>query len=231
MISREKHTLGPGFCNEEGVFIPYLAAVIPEAYADKPTPSQNRPKLETFLIYAVPPSGENPPLTFAEHLTRLVGKSSVRKFAKDVDVNHAVLTRLLNSDRIPGLSTVARIIEGSGLSDAQAYKIIIGSATVSMPIGIGRRVFSDDAPVLKGSVAEQLKGYRDARGLFQRVLAGRTGFSHSTISRLESEDRVPGLLAFANSTVVLGLNTKQVRGVLRAASMSKARQKPEITRE
>ena len=219
MMSNERNISNLGFRTAGEVFIPHIAAEIPEAHTDEPTPSQNDSKLEAFLIYAVSSPSENASLSFAKHLRKLVGKTAVKRFAKDVNVDYTTLSRLLNSaDRTPSLPTVARTVEGVNLSDAQAYQIIMDSATVSMPIGVLRRVFSDNAPVLEGSIGEQLKGYRLARNLTQRILADRANVDHASISRFESEDRVPAFVTFANIAYVLGLNAGQVRGVLRAVT-------------
>jgi transcriptional regulator with XRE-family HTH domain len=89
---------------------------------------------------------------------------------------------------------------------------------VIIPDDTCRFVFSANAPALEGSIAEQLKGYRKARGLFQRILADRVNVDHSTLSKIESSRSVPALVTFANIAYVLGLNARQVRGVLRAVT-------------
>jgi transcriptional regulator with XRE-family HTH domain len=218
MRSCERHTLSSGFCNEGGVLIPYLAAAIPEPYVDKHAPSQNSPKLETFLTYAVPSSGANQPFPLAEHLGRLVGKTSMRNFGKTVGLDNTTISKLLKAVKPenPALAMTASIAKDLSLSDEQIYRIIINAATVSVETDACRRVFSDDAPALEGSIGKQFKGYRLARGFSQRLLADRANVAHASVSRLESGKRVPSFVSLARLASVLGLNTRQVRGALRA---------------
>jgi transcriptional regulator with XRE-family HTH domain len=188
-------------------------------------PSSDCLTLKRYLTYVAASPHEHSSLSFTDHLKRAMGKTSGRDFAQNTGVDHSTFSRILNSDRTPSLPTVARTIEGAKLSDTQAYQIIIDSATVVIPDDACRFVFSDSAPALEGTVAEQLKGYRKARGLSQRVLADRANVDHTSLSRIESsqkeKERVPGLVMFANLACVLGLNVKQVRGFLHTVAASR----------
>jgi hypothetical protein len=82
-------------------------------------------------------------------------------------------------------------------------------------------VFSDNAPALEGTIGKQFEGYMLAKDVSsQRVLAGRINVDHSTLSKIVSpkdgEVVIPTLKTFANFVTVLGLNARQVRGLLRA---------------
>ncbi len=223
MTSHEAKALGPGFISDGGIFIPYLKhpVVVTKMYADEPAQSRNDSIMEGYLVYAVPSSGEDKILPFAAHLKEIIGKASRRGFAKSITLDHSTLSRLLSSDRAPELVTAARIIEGVHLSDAQAYQIVTDSVTVRASSDACRYIYSDNAPALEGSFAEQLKGYRNARNLSQRLLAKKANVNNSTISKLESEERFPTLLDLANLAFVLGLNAQQVRGIVRTAAASR----------
>ena len=191
----------------------------------KSIPSEDCLTLMRYLTPVATSASKAIRLPFADHLKKVMGKDSGRSFAQGKGVDHSTFSRLLNSDRNPSLPTLVRTIEGADLSDAQAYQIVIDSATVIIPDDAVRLVFSDNAPALEGTIAEQLKGYRKARGLSQRVLAGRANVDHSSLSRNEStkaeKDRVLGLVMFANLAFVLGLNARQVLGVLHSAVTSR----------
>ena len=192
------------------------AVVIPEAQADEFIPNQNYLELKQFLAYVAPSSRVDTPLSFAQHLKKIVGRTSGRSFSEGVGVDHSTLSRLLNSTRAPELATVARIIEGADLSDEHACQVIADSVTVSVPSNTCRLVFSDNAPALEGSISEQVIGYRLARGLSQRTLAEKTNVDHASISRLESRGALFTFANFARLVSALGLNARQIRGALRA---------------
>jgi transcriptional regulator with XRE-family HTH domain len=188
-------------------------AQIPESI-----PSEDYLTLKQYLTYAAPSLCGDMPLSFAAHLKKIKGKTSGRCLAGSVGIDQSTLSRLLNLERTPKLEIAAKIIENADLSDEYAYQVIADASTVE--VSACRRVFSNQAPALTGSVAEQFKGYRSARDLSQRQLAERANFDHASVSRLESDKGLPTLPMFANLAFVLGLNARQVRGFLRTAAAS-----------
>ena len=220
MTSHE--TLGSGFINERGIFVPYLKhpVEVTKIPADGPAQNRNHSILEDYLVYAVSSSGEDEILPFSKHLRRIKGKVKGRVLGRRIGMDHSMISRLQNSSRNPTLSTVVRITERFGLSDEQVHKIVTSAATVGVETDARRRVFSDDAPALEGTIGVQFGGYMLAKGVAQRVLAGRIDVDHSTLSKIVSpkdgEVVIPTLKTFANFVTVLGLNARQVRGLLRA---------------
>src|ERR1035437_8969645 len=178
--------------------------------------------LKRYLTYVVPSSCVNDPLPFVDHLKNVMGETSIRGFAQGTGVDHSTYSRLLDEDNgmVPSLLTLTRIVEGAGLSDAGVYRIITDTVTINAETDTHRLVFSDNAPALEGSLAEQFKGYRNARGLSQRTLAEKANVDHSALSRIESKiagkNSIPAIVTFANLSYALGLNPRQVRGLLRA---------------
>ncbi len=218
MTSHE--TLGSGFINERGIFVPYLKhpVEVTKIPADEPAQSRNHSILEGYLVYVVPSSGEDEILPFSKHLRRIKGRVKGRVLGRRIVMDHSMLSRLLNSSRNPTLATVVRITER--FSDEQVHKIVTDATTVGVETDTRRRIFSDDAPALEGSIGVQFGGYMLAKGVSQRVLAGRIDVDHSTLSKIVSpkdgEVVIPTLKTFANFVTVLGLNARQVRGLLRA---------------
>ena len=70
--------------------------------------------------------------------------------------------------------------------------------------------FAWPSRVIEGDFSGWLRDTMAERGISQRVLAMRTGISHSTISRLMSSNRVPSLATAV--AIVQVLNAAPARG-------------------
>src|ERR1035437_5638141 len=106
------------------------AVAVSRVYTVEFIPAQNYSRLESFLTYVSPSSGDHTPLPFAAHLKRIMGKTSGRCFANKVEIGHSTLSRLLRSERVPELATAAKIIENADLSDEYVYQIVADAATI-----------------------------------------------------------------------------------------------------
>jgi hypothetical protein len=218
-------TLGPGFIGEGGISVPYLEhpVVVTKMPAGEPVQSRKHSVLEGYLVYVVPSVREDEILPFSKHLRSIKGKLKVGVLGSQIGMDHSVLSRLLNLSRNPTLATVVRITEGFSLSDEQVYKIVTDAATIGVETDACRWVFSDDAPALEGTMGEQFEGYMLAKGVSQRVLAGRIDVNHSILSKIVSPKDgkvvIPAFITFANFVTVLGLNARQVRGLLSAVPL------------
>lgn len=147
--------------------------------------------------------GSEQGINLADYIRNLQrrGGLSQRGFAALVRVDHSTISRLRRGDRNPGLATFAAIAETLSLSDQAVYSIVLGSLPEREASSEGRIGFNDAAPVLTGNFGEQLAGYREQRGISQRVLATKAmgvnpsaTIDHTTICRLETEDRKPSCL-------------------------------------
>lgn len=198
-----------------------IGVVVSDVSVIESIPAQSHLQLETFLTYVFSSFDDHTLLPFAAHLKKILGKTSSRSFAEGAGLDHSTLLRLIHSNKAPKLTTVARIIKYADLSDEYVYQIVADSASLDMSRNSSRLVFSDEAPVLSGRVAEQIKVYRHARGLSQRILAEKANIDHATISRLESEEKDPYFTNFARIVFALGLNAEQIHGALHAAASSR----------
>lgn len=171
-------------------------------------------------------NGSEQRISFADYLRILQGRRglSQRGLAALARIDHSTISRLRSGDRNPGLATFAAVAESLSLSDQAVYVIVLGSLPEREISSEGRIVYKETAPVLSGNFGEQLAGYREQRGLSQRGLTIKAmgvnpnaTIDHTTISRLETEDRKPMLSTFAIVVYTLGLNSAQVRGLVRAA--------------
>lgn len=176
--------------------------------------------VETCVI-----SGYEPRMAFRHFLAGIKcrRKLSHRQLAFRSGVDHSTLSRLARSDREASLEVFSRIVDSLELSDELTYALTLGG----LPKGTGsgkRAVNNDSAPVLEGSLGQQLKGYMEQRGVSQRALEAKikatfpdATLDHSAISRIISNERYPLLSSFALITYSLGLNPAQVRGLVRTA--------------
>ena len=184
-----------------------------------------------YLLLVSPTCRNSPSVSFAEYFRRFVGKGrnkiSQRRLALDCGIHPSAMSRLLNGDSVPKLATAARIIERAHLSDEQVYKLIMDFVPDAIWSNTDRWVFRRDAPVLEGNLGEQLKGYRLARnGVTMHSLELSTRVDHSTLSRIERQDeehqRIPILTTFVKTVYGLGLNARQIHGLLRVAAANTA---------
>ena len=191
-------------------------------------PSEEYGLLKPYLIAVAPILDPHIPLSFGKHLGELLRKNGlrVRQLRSSSDVERTTIWRLINGKddkyRDPKLTTAAILLATLDLEDSQVYQITMDAVPPGIKFNSIRFVFAEDTPCLRGTVQQQLWGYRKARSLSQSSLARETGVYHSSISRMESRRRIriPHLTTFAASVYVLGLNERQVGNLYQSVSPS-----------
>ena len=178
-------------------------------------------ELRRHITVVAHKSGSEPRLSFAEFLKELqrVAGISDRALGVRSGVDHATILRIKAETRTPFLSTAWAILGQFDLGDADIHRLIMDSVPERLVVDSAiRTVFSTEAPAVQGTFAEQLGAFRKARKLSFRALGSKSGIHRTTIWRMENDRfSVPALTTFAATAYQLGLNARQVRGLVRAA--------------
>jgi transcriptional regulator with XRE-family HTH domain len=170
---------------------------------------------------------------FVDWLENYITKKRISQsdLSRLTGIDRSVISRLMSGQQEPNARTFANIIiplseSEPGLSNSITR--IVEAYAPEIAKRWARENARDDGEVRylsSGSLAEQVRDYMTREGLSARGLAYRSGMEHTTVSRLISAqdgeaERVPTMSTFGGIAFGLGLDSTQIKNLLKSYSVS-----------
>ena len=141
---------------------------------------------------------------------------AIKDLARSAGVEQSAFWRIaVGETKNPIIGQVARVLILQG--EEEAYRILRECVPLGLDRANGWDVFSEDAPVMMGKFAQQVRGYRELKGNERFDLAA-LGLTDETMSKMERGVGYPRLSKFVLLVFGLGLNRSQSFSLLETAA-------------